>query len=153
MTVMATAPRCLVIVSGYDRRMSREGLLFIIIAGCGDARQLDAELSLEVSEHGSAVAQRDRVAELEAWVLANHDRQGHGIVLTETLEDGTVVDWVDRATTRGAHVQIPPLPNFGHPKGVEPSPLQELNGPPNALPFCSASVHYVRQWRVPGTRH
>jgi Neprosin len=75
-----------------------------------------------------------RSAQVAAWVAQNHRAQGHRIVRTDTLDDGSIVDWVDAKTVPGSNaVPPPPLPS-GKSVFAQAMP-RELSGPPGALPF------------------
>jgi Neprosin len=80
---------------------------------------------------------KDRTGEVNAYVMRNHHDQGHKIVRTDTLDDGTVVDWVDAKTVPGSDaVPPPPLVSPGGDSGPPSGTAKELlSGPPGALPF------------------
>ncbi len=92
--------------------------LFLLVAS---ALQLSAcELVSKGAKERGHETREQRIQKVADWVKAGHDRQGHKIVRTDRLDDGTVVDWVDRATVKGADVEPPPaLVEVAPPQGLE----------------------------------
>jgi hypothetical protein len=81
-----------------------------------------------------------RRAELSDYVLRNHRQAGHRVVKTEVLDDGSIVDWVDRATIPGANDPLPPVPQYpSRPTGVKAATARELSGPAGAVPYYRPS--------------
>jgi len=125
-------------------------LVVLGLQGCGSdngsgalgAPAIDRqELGTEsVQAQSARVARRAHVA---AWVARNHREQRHRIVRTDTLDDGSIVDWVDATTVAGSNaVAPPPLPSRGS-VSAQAMP-RELSGPPGALPFIRpAFLSYV----------
>jgi hypothetical protein len=73
-------------------------------------------------------------------VISSHEQRGHQIVLVETTQSGTVIDWVDRDSTEAAGVvPPPPLALPPTPDGVQPNELETFAGPPGAVPYVRPS--------------
>jgi neprosin-like protein len=113
-------------------RMARTvGLLLVISCSAGEDETPGVR-----GQPLSADSVEARRAEVEAWVLAGHERRGHQIVLTETTAGGTVIDWVDRDSTDAAGVEPPPpLDLPPRPDGVEVAEMEPVSGPPGAVPY------------------
>lgn len=124
--------------------------LVLVAPGCGtdDVKgpiaPTSAQLGLEpVSQSATTSARATRNAQVAAWVARNHRAQGHRIVRTEILDDGSIVDWVDPATVPGSNAVRPPLPALGTSSSSLATP-RELVGPPGTLPFIRpAFTSYV----------
>jgi hypothetical protein len=105
-------------------------LLILSLPGC----------STEQSEQAARVARSNQVT---AWVAQGHRAQGHRIVRTDVMDDGSVVDWVDVATVPGANAAPPASLLSGKSVSTQAMP-RELSGPPGALPFYRpAFLSYV----------
>lgn len=113
---------------------SRSTICLSLLLACGGSEKPVAEPEVD---RGPLRAIPSRQEQLREWVAANHRRKGHSIVLTETLSDGTTVDWVDRNTVPGGDEPPPPTRAPAPRTGLssQPATLQRLSGPPGALPF------------------
>lgn len=72
------------------------------------------------------------------WATTAHAQAGHQIVLTEVIEDGTIVDWIDASfLPGGGRAPTPTTPHDGSEAmaAVAQSHLRELSGPPGAVPY------------------
>lgn len=97
-----------------------------------------AEAQVLVRKAPEAVAARRK--EVEDWVLGGHARKGHRVVRTDTLADGTVIDWVERASVPGAEAPAPTIPLPSRPAGVQLAEATKVSGPEGAIPFARPAV-------------
>lgn len=106
-----------------------------LVCSCGDpgdgSGTAPAPRSTAVATPSAA-----RKTEIEDWVLRNHARQGHVVVRTDTLPNGAVVDWVDRASVAGADVPAPPPPRQAPHRPGKVAASHDVHGPPGTLPFA-----------------
>jgi hypothetical protein len=114
--------------------------------GGGGAEQQRSPVRTFIADSGSrdpgapaANAERGRVSEVERWVLAGHTASGHRIVATDTLEDGTIVDWVARETAVPEGIEPPVLPPEVAAEGELLVDVPPLQGPEGAVPFIRPS--------------
>lgn len=95
--------------------------------------------ALAAAERRPELPQADqarRRGDVDTHILNSHRAAGHRIVATETLGNGTVVDWVDRSTVAGAGKANPePLPSMAPPPGTKMAEVLTPVGPPGTVPF------------------
>jgi hypothetical protein len=80
-----------------------------------------------------------RQAELERWIADGQAQMGHLVVATQVLDNGQIVDWVDKATVRGAGEPPPDDPSSSLPDGAALGEVPRLVGPTGALPYIRPS--------------
>ena len=129
--------------------------LVAFAAGCSSGN-LDGDATVAETNtkdvETSDVASIARSGEVAAWSLANHAKLGRRIAFTETLEDGRIVDWVERSSIPGADVEPPPqLPATARPAGIQSGTVEELHGPDGTVPYIRpAMVEYVQKGHSSG---
>jgi hypothetical protein len=144
------------------------GTFVLALAGCGnEAEKPGTPGSTENNSakepgkpawDGAAVAAAERRPELDRnaqslrrqeiaeRIAQLHAQAGRLVVATEVLENGTIVDWVDRSTVEGASGDLPPpIEQPELPPGVARAEVQKLAGPPGAIPYIRPAFEpYVK---------
>lgn len=102
----------------------------------GEAR---SPLVSSVSVDGDRAARQQEVAD---WALDRHAQAGRTVTYTQTMPDGTVVDWIDAShLPGGGRAPTPTVPELEYDRaaGVQHNTVQWLSGPDGKVPYIRPS--------------